>query len=128
MLKSQFHLCPYPQLHKNPYGSLSSQLFKSLKFWWENGDVTKRWGSGDLWIVILVAAPEMMGSPSELHDGAALPVDWEKMAPEVHFMFQLGENSEQRRKECKYTSFKSDTDELFKSILACQKLNSWGNF
>lgn len=128
MLRSQFHLCQYLQPHKSPYGSLSSQFFKPLKFWRENEDVRKHLGLGDLWIAILVAAPEMRWAPSELHDGAALSMGWEEMEPEVHFIFQLGEKSEQRKKEYKSISFKSDTNEWFKSILACQKLNTWRNF
>jgi len=44
-------------------------------------------------------------------DVIALSVGWEKMTPEAHLMFWLGEKAEQGEKESKCTSLKSDTDE-----------------
>lgn len=49
---------------------------------------------------------------------------WEKMTPEVQNMSQLGEKTEQEEKESKCTSFRSDTDELFKSLFVLQILSA----
>lgn len=61
-------------------------------------------------------------------DIATLSMGWEKTIPEVSVMFQLGEKTEQGGKESKYTSFRSDTDERFKSLFVLQTLSASGKF
>lgn len=59
---------------------------------------------------------------------AAQSGGWEKVTPEVHLVFQLGEKAEKGGEDSKYTSLKPDTDEWFKSLLVLQKLNAYGGF